>query len=446
MRLKSSPKREGLNRSLTPEETLARVAPRMKTIGITRVSDITGLDRLGIPVWSAVVPKSRDFLSVYNGKGASHIGAKVGAIMEAFERHAALTFERSYLRASYEDVVKSRRAMDPTAAGIPMDPQYTKDREILWTEGHEIATGEPVLVPADLAGLNPPGIPLASRAYGICSSNGLASGNTYEEAVAQALCELVERDAWTIAVILGHWVPRAKFEAARAKAGLPKLDWRGQEQPFSDDGERYPMIDLDTVDGDVRRLCDLFLEAGLPPTLREITSDIGVPTFTATVCEDVDRDLPRAHLGVGTHPEARIAALRALSEAAQSRVVDIQGVREDMSGATEDVPSYMIHAKRVSRINKKSWLHMETELRRSYRDVGSSRTEDTLDDITRIVSALQRCGLPSAIEVDLTNPAVGVPVTRVIVPGLESWAADHGRIGSRGAKHWNLARSEQRSA
>jgi ribosomal protein S12 methylthiotransferase accessory factor len=441
MRLKSSPKRPGLNRSVTPDETLARVAPVMRSIGITRVSDITGLDRLGIPVWSAVVPKSRDLLSVYNGKGATHVGAKVGAIMEAFERQAALTFERPHLLASYSEVRKTRRAMDPKAAGIMMDAEYSEEREIVWTEGHEIATGEPVLVPADLAGLNPPGIPLANRAYGFCTSNGLASGNTYEEAVAQGLCELVERDAWTIAVILGHWVPRARFEAARAKAGLPKLDWKGKEQPFSDDGERYPVIDLDTVDGEVRRMCDLYLEAGLPPTLREITSDIGVPTFCATVREEVHKDLPRAHLGVGTHPEPRVAALRALSEAAQSRVVDIQGVREDMSGATENVPSYMCHAKRVSRINEKSWLHMDTERKRSFKDIASGRTEDTLDDVTRIVSALERCGLPSAIEVDVTNPAVGVPVTRVIVPGLESWAADHGRIGSRGAKHWNLARS-----
>jgi ribosomal protein S12 methylthiotransferase accessory factor len=441
MKLKSSPKHEGLNRSVTPEETLARVAPVMKTIGITRVSDITGLDRLGIPVWSAVVPKSRDFLSVYNGKGVTHIGAKVGAIMEAFERHAALTFERPYLRGSYNEVVKTRRAMDPASAGIVMDRQYSKDQELLWTEGHEIATGEPVLVPADLAGLNPPGIPLSNRAYGIGTSNGLASGNTYEEAVAQALCELIERDAWTVAVILGHWVPRARFEAGRAKAGLPKLDWKGQEQPFDDDGERYPVIDLDTIDGDLRELCDRYADAGLPPTLREITSDIGVPTFVATVREDVAEDLPRAHLGVGTHPQPRIAALRALSEAAQSRVVDIQGVREDMSGAAENVPGYMVHAKRVSRINMRSWLHMDTERRRSFSDTGSARTEDTLDDILRMVSSLQRCGLPSAIEVDVTNPTVGVPVTRVIVPGLESWAADHGRIGSRGARHWNLARS-----
>jgi ribosomal protein S12 methylthiotransferase accessory factor len=75
MSLKSSPKLRNFHRGITPEETFDWVAPRMKAIGITRLSDITGLDRLGIPVWSCVVPKSRDILSVYNGKGITHTGA-----------------------------------------------------------------------------------------------------------------------------------------------------------------------------------------------------------------------------------------------------------------------------------------------------------------------------------------------------------------------------------
>ena len=88
MKLKSSPKRPGFHRGVTPEETLDRVLPLASRIGITRLCDITGLDRTGIPVWSSVMPKSLDVLSVYNGKGATHTAAKVGAIMEAFERHA----------------------------------------------------------------------------------------------------------------------------------------------------------------------------------------------------------------------------------------------------------------------------------------------------------------------------------------------------------------------
>ena len=441
MRLQSSPKLPGLTRGVLPQETLERVKPLMKTIGLTRVSDITGLDRLGIPVWSAVVPKSRDMLSVYNGKGFTDIGAKVGAIMEAFERHAALTLERPCVVASYNELSKRQRTLNPRSAGIVMYPSYTEDTELPWLEGHEIATGEPVMVPLELAGYNPPGLTGPQRAFGLWTSNGLASGNTYEEAVAQALCELIERDAWTLATIVAHWVPRAKFDAARTRQGLPKLDSTGKEQPFSDDGDCLPIVDPEGFEGDLKSVYDRFVEAGLPPTLRDITSDVGVPTFIATVREEISKDLPRAHLGVGTHLSPQVAAMRALTEAAQSRVVDVHGVREDMSGAGEKTPGHMSHAQRVSRINDKSWLHMTASRRKSFNEVRAVRTEDSLEDIKLMVSALRRCDVPSAIEVNLTNPAVGIPVTRVLVPGLESWAADRGRIGSRGAKHWNQHRS-----
>jgi ribosomal protein S12 methylthiotransferase accessory factor len=382
-------------------------------------------------------------LSVYNGKGRTDIAAKVGAIMEAVERHAGLTFERTFLRASFADISTRRRTLDPEQAGAVMHPDYAKDREILWTEGHDLFGGEPILVPADLAGYNAPRCSSPeTRAFAFCTTNGLASGNTYEEAVAQGLCEVIERDAWTIAAVLSHWLPRAKFEAERAKAGLPKHVWDPkEEQPFEDDGDRYPIMDPDTFDGEVREVYDRFLHAGLSPSMRDITSDIGIPTFVVSCTEDVSADLPRAHLGVGTHQEPSIAALRALTETAQSRVVDIQGVREDMVSAEEKVSRYMSHAKRVSRISRRIWYHMDTTNRRSFADVPCTTTGDTLDDIKVMLDGLRRCDLNLAIEVDVTNPEVNLPVTRVIVPGLESWAADHGRVGRRGAKHWNAHRS-----
>ena len=58
MRLKSSPKLPDFHRGKTPAQTLAHVTPLLSKLGITRLSDITGLDRIGLPVWSAVVPKS----------------------------------------------------------------------------------------------------------------------------------------------------------------------------------------------------------------------------------------------------------------------------------------------------------------------------------------------------------------------------------------------------
>ena len=407
------------------------------------MSDITGLDRLGIPVWSSVVPKSRDILSVYNGKGSTDIGAKVGAIMEAVERSAGCTFTRPFLRGSFNSLSARRRVLDPEIAGPVIHPQYTKDREILWTEGHDLFTGEEVLVPADVAGYNAPCCDDPSvRAYLMSTTNGLASGNTYEEAIAQALCELIERDAWTVAHVLAHWRPRARFEADLAKAGKPKHRWNPKdEQPFDDDADRYPIVAPESFTGEVRELYERFVRAELPPSMRDITSDLGIPTFVVNCTEDVSAEIPRAHLGLGAHQDPAIAAMRALTELAQSRVVDIQGVREDMVGADEKVSKYMSHAKRVSQISRRIWYHMDTPNRRSLADVPAVFNEDTREDVRGMLDALQRNGLDVAVEVDVTSPVVGIPVTRVLVPGLESWAVDHGRVGKRGARAWNLHRN-----
>jgi len=64
--LKSALKTSG-TRTVSPEETILRAKPLAERYGVTRVSDITGLDRVRIPVFSAIVPRSGDFISVYSG-------------------------------------------------------------------------------------------------------------------------------------------------------------------------------------------------------------------------------------------------------------------------------------------------------------------------------------------------------------------------------------------
>lgn len=433
MRLVSSPKLPSFNRGRSPEATLAHVTPLMARLGITRLSDITGLDRLGIPVWSAVVPKSPDILTVYNGKGATHLGARVGAIMEAFERQSAFKQRGPFIQGSYAALSAKRRVMDPEAMVLPLKEDYRPDKEITWTVGHEIATGEEILVPFDLAWLvNEPKL----RSYAIVTSNGLSAGNSYEEAVCQGLCEIIERDAWTIADVLSHWIPRARFDAARAKAGLPKHPWTGEgEQPFDDD-ERFLELDPRTFSGDLRRVHDSLVAAGIDTKVVHASVDTGIPVMLASLVEVVGPDLPRSHMGAGAHPDPSIAALRALTEAAQSRAVDIQGVREDMSGSSEQVPAYLTHSQRVTHINRKNWLIRGSSKSKSFHDIERIRNEDTLDDIRLMIGRLRDVGLETAIEIDLTDPELGVPVTRVIVPGAESWAADHCRIGKRATRLW----------
>jgi ribosomal protein S12 methylthiotransferase accessory factor len=258
------------------------------------------------------------------------------------------------------------------------------------------------------------------------SSNGLASGNCIEEAVCHALCELVERDAWTLAELRSHWIPTARREAF--PGAFP-------DTPGIDDCNAYARIDLSAAGWPISELMEKFAEAGLRPVVRDISSDFGVTCVIASVVDDWVPDYPQAHSGLGAHPNARIAVVRALTELAQSRAVDIQGVREDILPA-EAVPlEHERHTQRLRRVDHTRWMLREEGARRHFADVPSVEHDDIADDIRWILSGLRRAGIQSAIVVDLTE-AGGFPVVRVVVPGLEFWVMDHGKLGPRALRFW----------
>jgi ribosomal protein S12 methylthiotransferase accessory factor len=57
--------------------------------------------------------------------------------------------------------------------------------------------------------------------------------------------------------------------------------------------------------------------------------------------------------------------------------------------------------------------------------------EDILDDINLILLRLKSVGLNQVIIVDLTNPDIGIPVVRAIVPGLETFKITKSVMGMR---------------
>jgi ribosomal protein S12 methylthiotransferase accessory factor len=78
-------------RARTAEQTWALLEPRLEHYGITRVADLTGLDVIGVPVYMGVRPLGTT-LSVSQGKGMTHMLARVSAAMEAVEWWAAERF------------------------------------------------------------------------------------------------------------------------------------------------------------------------------------------------------------------------------------------------------------------------------------------------------------------------------------------------------------------
>src|SRR5882724_3967893 len=74
----------GTHRTVSPAETLARVTPLLPAMGITRVANVTGLDRIGVPVAMVYRPNARS-IAVSPGKGLTLDAARCSGVMESIE-------------------------------------------------------------------------------------------------------------------------------------------------------------------------------------------------------------------------------------------------------------------------------------------------------------------------------------------------------------------------
>jgi ribosomal protein S12 methylthiotransferase accessory factor len=384
----------GVHRSVATSATWRRIGPALAPSGVTRVADITGLDHVGIPVFSCVRPSAvRASVSVTCGKGCSRAQARVGAAMEAIEYHCAETPAAPPRRATFEALAREEPALDPGDLILPAWSPYRPDRAIEWLPGWSLDTGERCWIPAN-AVLHPYAGSREQLMILRGSTNGLASGNEIEEAICHALAELIERDAWSLC-----W--------ARARvAGVDDV----------------PGVDLTAATGDVGWLRERFARAGIDVFVRDITSDLGVPAFYAATVERTGVHL-LTHEGMGAHPDAAVALARALTEAAQSRAADIQGSREDLDywrrrAGTWDGRSDVWGLRRPP-------THVDVSA------LDGARHADILDDIRWMLARIAAAGLGRTYVVDLTHPRIGIPVVRVIVPGLEFTAIDEYRAGPR---------------
>ena len=241
MKLLASPKWNGkpLHRVVSPEETARRIRPYLATIGVTRFSDTTDLDTLGFPIFSAIRPTDAgvDGISVYNGKGLTKADAKAGAMMEAVERFCGEFWKRSRVTGTYDSLVaRGHVAMDPATMYLQRLGEYRADHVLEWVEGWDLLRERTVLIPLNFVICPYRG---ESGHLWMQSSNGLASGNTLEEAICHARAELIERDAYTIAMVRARLLPRMK--------ALHAAMVRGSQ--FADPGvdrSLYPSIDLST--------------------------------------------------------------------------------------------------------------------------------------------------------------------------------------------------------
>ena len=374
--------RRGTDRILSPEVTLARVRPLLPVMGITRIANVTGLDRIGIPVVMVSRPNSRS-ISVSQGKGLDLAAAKASGVMEAIETYHAETITLPLKYASFGELCYGHRMVD--IAGLPFcaHSRWRDDLAMLWIEGLELLSGEPVWLPYELVSANytlplPPG----SGCFA-ANTNGLASGNSLGEAICHGLCELIERDATTL------WHVRSAA-ARRARA-----------------------IDPGTIDDvDCRTLLDRFERVNVAVRIWDVTTDIGVACFQCLIMgshlQDADPEF-----GAGCHPRREVALCRALTEAAQARTTYIVGARDDLASELYE------DEVRLGRAKEAQELFEGPPPVGDFRATPSWNADTVEDDVQEILCRLQQAGLRQVASVELTKTAFRLPVVRVVVPGLE---------------------------
>jgi thioglycine synthase len=382
------------HRSIAPEETIKNVESKLRTAGVTRVAEITHLDRIGIPVYSAIRPGAAEgAVSIYAGKGATKQQAKASAMMESFERYSAeLNGEnrQNFVCGVFEG--SSEEYINPNSLILPnllVDPETS---EMEWVKSTNIKNDHVVLVPANA--VYHPYVPENTIKIFQSNTNGLASGNKLEEAVFHGMMEVVERDAWSI------------FESKR---------------------EQKPEINCENTDNEIiLNILAMFKEVGINVKLIDLTADIKITTVAAVSDDTILKDPALLTLGVGTHLDPEVAVIRALTEVAQSRATQIHGTREDTVRAV-----FMRKAgyQRMKRINS-HWFG-ESERSVELNELKNVSGKSFKEDIETSRKLLSKCGFEDILYVDLTRPEIEIPVVRVLIPGMELYSVDVNRAGKR---------------
>lgn len=375
----------GTQRLATPEDTLARIEPLLPRIGITRLAEITGLDRdLGVPTYTAVRPQGH-VLQTGNGKGLTATAAKVSALMEALELHHAEHPDTERFSRASESALRSAgdNVVVPTRDSADRRFYYSRDYLIDWVEAEELVTGRQVWVPASAAWFIEPTVYQTT-------TNGLASGNHFVEATLHGLYEVLERDALAQLVADGA------------------LRIRGYCR----------VIDLASVPGDhIQHIFECIRAAHSHLVLLWVPTNAPVHVFWAILLNHhADVASTAFNAGAGAHLDMSIAASRAVTEAIQSRLTMVQSARDDI-----------IHVPAFSRksaapgVAFRYFADLQTDAR--WDDVRASQGQ--LDEVkaagldeqlTWLLDALAAAGHDCVVRVDLALPAFGVPVVKMLVP------------------------------
>jgi ribosomal protein S12 methylthiotransferase accessory factor len=401
-------------RAATPEETFERFRHHVSPItGVvtrlwSREADASGPTYnwaaghyFPIPVSNDPRTLATNLFTRAGGKGATEIQAKAGALCEALERYSGIAWGAEPTRHGTREQLGDQ-AVSPRGLLLFSDTQY-RDRETFNARNRSEYHDVPPPLPDDAEIAWTPAcsltharfryLPKAYCFYGHldpghffvrADSNGCAAGSSLEEAILEGLLEVIERDAIAL-----WWYNRV----------------------------RRPQLDVDAFGLRYWRRIRTYhdQELGRSLHLLDLTSDLGVPTFVAVSCRR-DRAPQDITIGFGAHVDAAIAIQRAISESNQY-LPALRESADDGSTVYRVFDADTVAWWKTATLDNQPYLKPAAQRPRRPDDFALPPGRNAAEDLHTCLTQVRARGL-EVLVVNQTRPDVGLPVVKVVVPGL----------------------------
>lgn len=345
---------------------------------MTRFADVTGLDTLGVPVWQAIRPWGRS-ISVHQGKGLDPALAQIGAAMEAIECAAAESWRPDDLLRCSFDALPEKECAGQVDDFARRRCSLTADQMMRWALADTLGPRPSFRVPVSAVSLD---LSVAADAPVERSSNGQGAGFDLGRASLKGLCELIERDAFRA------WLDRPVLERT------------------------FDAIDTATIDYPwFRQLMARWSEQRVVIRLFRLPAVIDMPSVAAELLQigEVSRARKSA-VGMCSHPDPELALQGAVLEAAQARLGEIAGSRDDIDpGRPTDDAARMNFALPLPPGASGHEFHALWK---------ESAEPDSEGRLRRAVEQLAAAGYDRVGQVVLTPADATVQVVKVFAPGL----------------------------
>ena len=385
-------------RARSIEETLNIVRTYAKMYGITRVTDTTRLDNIGIPVFASIRPNAAiGSLCVSAGKGVHPKEAEVGAYMEALELAICEPQLQKIpiVKATYQDVLDGPCRSDAVLDFCPrLNTSINLDQEVDCVVATDIATGKPFLVPAELAyipyNVGPP-------VFG-SNSNGLSGGNSLADASVHGLLEVIERDITS----------------------------------FQHVNEQTALVHPNSYPPSLQQIKQLVEEAGHELVIKYGFNEFNLPFFIASVIDGFKKEPLYINGGYGCHFDKEISILRAATEALQSRLIFIHGGRDDLIKTYKKYVPYSFEQRATLFDELKAYLYDSSETI-NFQDIEEMdwKCTDLESYLEMLVNFLKDLGFPLVLRLAYTQPDEPIQIVKIIVPKMEMFAKDTLKVGKR---------------